>query len=617
MIACVFAVVASFQPCHAQAVELRNGFFYLDGEKTFLKGIGYEVGALPGQLPWTRPFRPDVIRADMQRIVRGGFNTIRTWDAFTEAELDVVAEFDIHIIMGIWIDPHADFSNPSFVNQARNRVAEVLDYSKDYDNIIAYLIMNEPLAATISNAGYGATVSLWEQLISLIHTEHPGRPVSISNSSNGTYIDPAIFDFNGHNGYIYSPVTVNYLHGYRDYVAYLKALGTAGQPLIMTEYGLSVSPGGPGGWGYGGNSLHEQTAGNLHMYKALVDGGASGSCMFNYSDGWWKGGDEFSHDNNPEEWFGLVEYQDLADAFGTERPVWEAVKQYQSAIVTEPKTAGIYTGLMPIEVFADDTIAAMAITLDGDTLYDAEIQNAHFTDTLDLNVEEPTDMALQFHFFNSQGELVKSEEKSILFTSIAIELPSIDIYIVNQNFWDVGFIEVRYEVRMSDITEPGTDLDYIFYPHIGFTYGSAFSRPMAGDEDFSFTRLHTIGSNVNAITVGAAFDVVHGDFSKRIVNEKTVTRWDEVTTHTGEDQGQAALVLYPNPARETVRLLRSEILTGPVHYAWMDVSGKIVGCGTLFEGQGGLDVSTLAPGIYFLQLRAADGTVYSSRLLKR
>ncbi len=32
-------------------IELKNNHFYIDGEKYFIKGIGYEVGAYPGMFP--------------------------------------------------------------------------------------------------------------------------------------------------------------------------------------------------------------------------------------------------------------------------------------------------------------------------------------------------------------------------------------------------------------------------------------------------------------------------------------------------------------------------------------------------------------------------------------
>ena len=76
-------------------IELKNGYFYIDGNKFFVKGVGYEVGAIPGQLPWERAFDPDLLDFDMQRIESAGFNTIRTWGAFTNDELNVVKNHNI------------------------------------------------------------------------------------------------------------------------------------------------------------------------------------------------------------------------------------------------------------------------------------------------------------------------------------------------------------------------------------------------------------------------------------------------------------------------------------------------------------------------------------------
>ena len=139
-----FLLIQSVFALNGQQVEIKDQFFFLDGEKFFIKGIGYEVGALPGEVPWEKEFNPNQLHFDIQRILSGGFNTIRTWAPFIEQELQVLDQYDLKIIMGIWIDPHADFSDPQFNYQAKTIVSDVLSYSKKYDQIIAYLIMNEP-----------------------------------------------------------------------------------------------------------------------------------------------------------------------------------------------------------------------------------------------------------------------------------------------------------------------------------------------------------------------------------------------------------------------------------------------------------------------------------------
>lgn len=66
------------------------------------------------------------------------------WGVQTKEQLEAIKDLDIKIIMGIWIEPHADFSAPGFIENSLKMVKDFLSYSKDYDNIIAYVIMNEP-----------------------------------------------------------------------------------------------------------------------------------------------------------------------------------------------------------------------------------------------------------------------------------------------------------------------------------------------------------------------------------------------------------------------------------------------------------------------------------------
>jgi len=588
----------------AQSIELKNNSFYIDGQKYFVKGIGYEVGATPGEVPWDRTFNPELMHFDIQRILLGGFNTIRTWAPLTDEELTLIAEYDLKIIMGIWIDPHADFSDETFVAEAKVIVNNVLSYSKNYDNIIAYLIMNEPLPETIAEAGYDATVELWTELIDIIHEQHPNRPVSISNTSNGTYIDPAVFDYSGYAVYIYNPVTVNYLHRYRDYVAYLQRLNVPGRPLILTEYGLSVSPVGPGNWGYGGNSLAEQEEGNLHMYKALVDGGAAGSCMFIYSDGWWKAGNEFVHDGTAEEWFGMVEYADLDDDRGDTRPVWDAVKAYQSAIITEPKSSELYTNKVPLEIFPNNTINSIEIILDSQLIYQSQLMGAYFQDSILFEFQQMKDAVLVFNCYDAEQKLIKSEEKNILIAPTIPELPTINISIENEDYWQDGVVSVKYHIVKSTAFISDTKVDYIFYRHLGFEYGEKFQRTLSGDNEITFIRDHIIGSNVNVFTVGAAFDVAYGDFRKRIVNQKTFSQMNDIVSSTEQHAVPGTLMrVFPNPSGDFVVVSpEKSVVTTSFHYTIYDIAGKEVNPKSSGTWNQRIDMSSLIPGVYYMKI---------------
>lgn len=595
----------------AQNLELKNNFFYIDNEKFFVKGIGFEVGATPGELPWEHTFNADLLNFDIQRILSGGFNTIRTWAPLTDQELELIQDYDIKIIMGIWIDPHADFSDPQFVTNAVNIVEDVLSYSKNYDNIIAYLIMNEPSPETIANSGYDETVALWTELIEIIHSEHPNRPVSIANTSNGTYIDPAIFDFSAYNVYIYNPVTVNFLNGYRDFVSFIQQLNVPEKPLIITEYGLSVSPNGPGNWGYGGNTLAEQQEGDLFMYKSLVDGGASGSCIFNYSDGWWKAGNQYVHNDNAEEWFGLVEYSDLSDQYGQTRPVWDAIKTFQTAIITQPRSSDLYLHKVPFEIFLNDTINHIQIYVDNELIYQLQPNNNYVLDTLEFAVQGMKDVLLVINCYDSFNNLVKSEEKNILITSQEVTLPTIEISIMNDNFWQNGFVDVNYQINRESSFNDDSKLDYIFYPHIGFDYGQSFIYTMPNDQQFSFATQHSISSNVDVFTIGAAFNITYNNFKKRIVSQQVFSRINEISNSVhNEVLTISTPKIFPNPVRNYFKVKYDvPSTTSYFNYTIYNTMGIIVKQNDKVGINQSINISSLNPGIYYIETEIEDYSV--------
>ena len=596
-------------------VEVKNNSFYIDGKKFFIKGIGYEIGALPGELPNERKFNPDQLHFDIRRILSGGFNTIRTWAAFTEQELEVLRQYDIKIIMGIWIDPAGDFSNTQFVDNAKTIVNDVLSYSKNYNNIIGYLIMNEPHPTAVLGAGYQHTVNLWTELVNIIHSQHPNRPVSIANTPNGTYIHPHIFDFSAYNVYIYNPVTVNYLHGYRNHIDYLQQLNSSDHPLIITEYGLSVSPTGPGGWGYGGNSLSEQESGDVYMYKSLVDGGANGACIFNYSDGWWKADDEFVHSDLPEEWFGLIEYSSLSDKQGHERPVWKAIRDFQSAIIAQPRSEEIYIDKVPVEIFFNDTIKKIKVLLEDKLIYQRDMTDDYLLDTLEINYKDVKDVRLVFNCYDDKNNLIKTEEKSILITATELTLPTLQLS-VNSNCWQPNQVNVTYKVTKSTDFTVSPTFDYVYYPHIGFDYGQKFSSIIGNQNQVEISGRHSISGNIDVFTVGAAFNIYYNGFQKRIFNQMTISRHD-LSTGVEENtfvESSLAIRILGDPHSGSLTLVSYADLQLS-HVEVVGINGQVIAAYRAESSRLELPVGTLAKGLYLVRAYDMEGRYTTCKML--
>jgi hypothetical protein len=109
----------TIHPLFAQpktTIELKNNWYYLNGQQFFVKAIGYEIGARPGQHPYEgiRADDLELLKFDLKVIREGGYNTIRTWSEFSEAQLKVVQESGLKLIMGLEVNPEADYSDPAF-----------------------------------------------------------------------------------------------------------------------------------------------------------------------------------------------------------------------------------------------------------------------------------------------------------------------------------------------------------------------------------------------------------------------------------------------------------------------------------------------------------------------
>ncbi|MBA7688241.1 hypothetical protein ES703_96720 [subsurface metagenome] len=512
-------------------LQVRDGWLYIDNEKFFVKGVGYEPGARPGQYPWDREFEPEILTFDMNRIIDGGFNTIRTWASLMEEELGLIDAMGLKIIFGIWIDHRGDFGNPGFIAAAESNVRRVLNYSKNYDCIIAYVIMNEPMAADIYSAGAAETVSLWTRIKNIINQEHPGIPVSFTNSPAGDYINMNIFDISGHNIYSYSPPTVSHSLGYSGYIDYSKKASPK-NPLIVTEFGLSVSPDGPGGYGYGGNSLQEQSDGDLYMYRSLIDAGAQGGCVFIYLDGWWKNNDipddADTHEPEPEEWFGLWGIVDeTSDPNGTARPAWYAMKEYNTCIITSPKNGQIYDANIPLEFFSDKRVETIRVKMGQSTLYEKTTNgDTYIKDTLTLNIaEQIKDVNLVFEFLDANSSILKTENIVFLYANGAVTLPSLDLTVSPANLDDNTFCIIEITVQNEpDFVIDNNEVNYVFYHHIGWSAEQRTTILQFAQNPEVITTGYAFPPETKILSVSAGITIKYGEFEKRLYVLKTIQR---------------------------------------------------------------------------------------------
>lgn len=349
----------------ASSVEIRNGDFYVNGEKFFVKGIGHELGSRPGEIPWERKFKPEFLKFDLALINAGGFNTMRTWNSLTEQELEIIAESGLMVIQGFWFEVDKYINEPKYAAEIEGKLRVVIAYSKKFDNILFYTINNEPEPWIVVKNGIGKVNEAFRKMKAVVKEIDPGRAVSVSVAHWNECIDQTIWDVQFHNFYIYGPIT-NVVMGYKEHLEWFKRAYAKGIPFVVGEFGLSVSKNGSKDkYGYGGNSLEDQKNGDLLMYEDIIAAGLQGGCLFMWNDGWWKAGLEKKHDDHAEEWYGVLGIEDEnSDPRGIPRPVYYAFKEYNQAILTSPRNLKLYSGSIPVEVYVTSSVTSVSFRLD-------------------------------------------------------------------------------------------------------------------------------------------------------------------------------------------------------------------------------------------------------------
>ena len=345
-------------PPHFGEVGMQDGFLTVDGERFLVVGVGYEPGCRKGQLPWERRYDPEILSADFERIRKAGFNTIRTWAPLMDEELKLAAEFGLWAIPGVWFDPAGDFADPKFQEEQIRLIEREVGRMSKHPNVLCYLLLNEPHGDAVYWAGVSTVKAFFKKLQEAGKRADPKRIFSYSNCVAADFVKPDEWDYVAVNVYPYSPVTIEKALGYRTYLEMLHARHADGKPMLVTEFGLSVSPRGDGR-GYGGNSLEEQRDGVIRMWNDILNAGYAGGCAFMWTDGWWKYSDKDVHDDHAEEWYGFIETD--SDRVGRPRPVYYALQDYNRAIRTLPRDGdAVHGDTVAVEVWAPEAAQVQA-----------------------------------------------------------------------------------------------------------------------------------------------------------------------------------------------------------------------------------------------------------------
>lgn len=527
----LFSSLLSMYSQSKTKIELKDNWYCLNGQKFFIKAIGYEIGARPGQNPYEdkKNDELDLLKFDLKVIKEGGYNTIRTWSQFSEAQLKLVQQSGLKLIMGLDVNPEKNYGDPEFVKECIEKVKKVTAYSKKYDCIITYLVINEPQTEHIHQVTGKAFVDLMKTLIDNLHKEHPGIPVTLSaNAMISDYMDESLFDVYAYNCYDHIEAQTATM-GFKDYIKGLNEQNGLNKPFITTEFGYSISHKGFGR--YGGNTLKQQSDGLIANYRDLIDAGAVGMCPFYYADGWWKGGEKKIHSlDQPEEWFGFWGYSDVNDKYGSPRPVWFAMRDYMKGLIISPKNSSMHTGTtIPLELYNDKDVKKVVVKFHDKIIYSKNISNeGYFADQLPINPIDIEDMELAFEFYDKNNTIIKNESISILASKTAFELPKLTIEVTPGKDLNEGKIaSIKTKIETNEKFKLLDDLKISYNTHIGWEVGPQATVSIKEQLDkkiITSENFFTIPDNSWIVNASAGISVQYGKFIFRIHDQKIIFR---------------------------------------------------------------------------------------------
>ena len=351
--------------------EIRNGQFYVDGEPFYVAGVGY-YSLRPHQQPgvsyaetnkrWTE--------MDFKRIKAAHFNTIRTWDALEPSELALAQKYNLMVLQGIWLDPHQDFSDLHNQDSAVAQVQNIAQASKDYDNVLGYVVMTEPTVEAVLGAGEEETLRFFRRLKRTIQAVDP-RPVSMDSWLPIGFLDHSLWDFVTFNTFAFAPASISYAMGFPGYNRWLVDRYAMDRPFIVGETGgYSVSP---SSWstlgGYGGLSEYDQSIKDLESLRGTIEGHASGAVLVSWIDSWHYPKVSETHADEPWSWDGIlgIPTDSKKDMDGIPRQIYHDVTAYNLIIPLEPKANHLYpSGVqIPVKIYTSEPVEGVDISLNG------------------------------------------------------------------------------------------------------------------------------------------------------------------------------------------------------------------------------------------------------------
>jgi hypothetical protein len=212
--------------------------------------------------------------------------------------------------------------------------------------------------------------------------------------------------------------------------------------------------------------------------------------------------------------------------------------------------------------------------------------------------------------------MVKEEQKIFLVSHQTINMPAINVSTDPDTIHDPGIVEVIYSISEYPLFTHSDNIKYIFYPHMGWNFGSTFSKTYPQSvSGYGFTDYHIIDDDTYVVTFAAGFDIYYNDFSKRIYNQLTlpVNNSFGIEEEFDMNSNHSSARLYPNPARDYFIIYTDDSFIKEFYYQIFGSNGSLIFSGKTIAGLHN-KIDFLKSGVYFVEITKSNGQ--KNRMLK-
>jgi O-antigen biosynthesis protein len=288
----------------------RGRFLYSGSDKFIARGVTY--GPFGPQGPEREYHDISRVRRDFEQMAALGFNAVRTYTVPPPWLLDVAAESQLRIMVGLAWEQHVTFLDDNVLPHAiADRVSSNIKACAGHPAVLCYTLGNEIPAQIVRWHGAHRVERFLRRLHDVAKNEDPSGLFTYVNYPTTEYLQLPFFDVVSFNVYLHSPVQLG------SYLARL--LNLAGErPLLIGELGIDSQRNGE--WSQA--RLLEQ------QVRTVSQAGCSGTFVFSWTDEWYRGGSSIT------DWdFGLTRRDRTA------KPALSAVSKAFSKCESDSETA--------------------------------------------------------------------------------------------------------------------------------------------------------------------------------------------------------------------------------------------------------------------------------------